>query len=71
MFMCLTVYLSVGLPFLLCSNAVKDKSKSGPSGGLLKEENIPPELICSICNELVKEAVIIPCCGESFCDECK
>jgi len=32
---------------------------------------IPPELICHKCKELVKDAVIIPCCGESFCDECE
>lgn len=31
---------------------------------------VPPELTCSICKELVRDAVIIPCCGESFCDEC-
>lgn len=31
---------------------------------------VPPELTCSICKEIVQNAVIIPCCGESFCDEC-
>lgn len=32
---------------------------------------MPDELKCSICSELMKDAVIIQCCGESFCDECK
>ena len=32
---------------------------------------IPDELTCKICKELVRDAVIIPCCSESFCDECK
>ena len=36
-----------------------------------KKVEIPPELTCSICKELVRDAVIIPCCGESFCDECE
>ena len=35
-----------------------------------KDDKPPVELICSLCNELMKEAVIIPCCGESFCSEC-
>ncbi len=36
-----------------------------------KKNNKPPEeLICSLCKEIMKEAVIIPCCGESFCSEC-
>jgi hypothetical protein len=33
-------------------------------------EKIPSELTCNICKELVRDAVIIPCCGECFCDEC-
>ena len=32
---------------------------------------IPDELKCSMCSELMKDAVIIQCCGESFCDDCK
>lgn len=35
-----------------------------------KETKIPPELTCSICKELMKDAVVIPCCGKSFCDDC-
>lgn len=35
------------------------------------EPNIPDELICSLCRDLLTDAVMIPCCGNSFCDECK
>lgn len=31
---------------------------------------IPEDLICSICKNIVQDAVMIPCCGSSFCDEC-
>ena len=58
---------------LLASNAVQEfrlKNKAESVGSSQKVE-IPPELICHKCKELVKDAVIIPCCGESFCDECE
>lgn len=32
--------------------------------------DIPEELVCSICSDLLTDAVMIPCCGNSFCDEC-
>eukprot|EP00047_Mylnosiga_fluctuans_P011746 m.22648 g.22648 ORF g.22648 m.22648 type:complete len:638 (-) comp3783_c0_seq1:227-2140(-) len=31
---------------------------------------VPPELLCPMCNKLFSEAVIIPCCGKSYCDSC-
>ncbi|XP_049819824.1 E3 ubiquitin-protein ligase RBBP6 isoform X2 [Aethina tumida] len=31
---------------------------------------IPEDLVCSICSDLLSDAVMIPCCGNSFCDEC-
>lgn len=36
-----------------------------------KKQEIPDDLICSICKDLFTDAVMIPCCGSSFCDECK
>ena len=33
-------------------------------------EQVPPDLQCPLCGELFREAVIIPCCGKSFCDSC-
>lgn len=35
------------------------------------ETAVPDELICSLCRDLLTDAVMIPCCGNSFCDECK
>ncbi|KAM7344459.1 something that sticks like glue [Cochliomyia hominivorax] len=35
-----------------------------------KKQEIPEDLICSICNDLFVDAVMIPCCGSSFCDDC-
>lgn len=31
---------------------------------------LPPELLCSLCQGIFKEAVMIPCCQYSFCDTC-
>jgi hypothetical protein len=36
-----------------------------------ESKKIPAELLCGICNNLLVDAVVIPCCGNSFCDECK
>lgn len=33
--------------------------------------NIPEDLTCSLCQDLLTDAVMMPCCGNSFCDECK
>lgn len=35
------------------------------------KQEIPDHLICSICKDLFTDAVMISCCGRSFCDECK
>ncbi|KAM4535438.1 uncharacterized protein V3H82_025203 [Fundulus diaphanus] len=35
-----------------------------------KEEPIPDELLCLICRDLLSDAVVIPCCGNSYCDDC-
>ncbi|GAQ80672.1 hypothetical protein KFL_000590250 [Klebsormidium nitens] len=31
---------------------------------------IPPEFQCPLCGGLFRDAVIVPCCSESFCDQC-
>ncbi|XP_075580792.1 E3 ubiquitin-protein ligase RBBP6-like [Pelecanus crispus] len=31
---------------------------------------IPEELLCLICKDLMTDAAVIPCCGNSYCDEC-
>ena len=32
---------------------------------------IPSDLVCALCTDLMSDAVLIPCCGESFCDDCE
>lgn len=32
---------------------------------------VPVELMCVICTRLMVDAVIVPCCGYSFCDNCE
>ncbi|KNC98149.1 cleavage polyadenylation factor subunit MPE1 [Spizellomyces punctatus DAOM BR117] len=31
---------------------------------------VPSELACPLCTKLLRDAVLIPCCGTSYCDEC-
>lgn len=35
------------------------------------EDPVPDELLCLICKDLMTDAVVIPCCGNSYCDDCK
>mmetsp|Transcript_35799 Transcript_35799/g.113128 ORF Transcript_35799/g.113128 Transcript_35799/m.113128 type:complete len:462 (-) Transcript_35799:45-1430(-) len=39
-----------------------------PSADALK--NFPKELQCPLCQGMFRDAVLIPCCASSFCDEC-
>lgn len=34
-------------------------------------EEVPEDLVCNICKDLFTDAVMIPCCGGTFCDECR
>ncbi|XP_023215896.1 E3 ubiquitin-protein ligase RBBP6-like [Centruroides sculpturatus] len=34
------------------------------------EPKLPEDLLCMVCRDLLQDAVLIPCCGDSFCDEC-
>lgn len=36
-----------------------------------EEDPVPDELLCLICKDLMTDAVVIPCCGNSYCDDCK
>uniref|UniRef100_A0A8C3JF97 RBBP6 ligase n=1 Tax=Calidris pygmaea TaxID=425635 RepID=A0A8C3JF97_9CHAR len=31
---------------------------------------VPDELLCLICKEIMTDAAVTPCCGNSYCDEC-
>lgn len=48
----------------------KKKKNKQPPEEAPKALEPPPELICSLCKKLMKDAVIIPCCGESYCYDC-
>ncbi|KAL2545103.1 E3 ubiquitin ligase PARAQUAT TOLERANCE 3-like [Forsythia ovata] len=53
--------------------AKEDIAGLRPSMGNFKPAQItkmPVELICSLCNTCIKEAVMIPCCQYSFCEKC-
>ena len=31
---------------------------------------LPKEYLCPVCKDVLRDAVIVACCGQSFCDEC-
>ncbi|NXY78850.1 RBBP6 ligase, partial [Glareola pratincola] len=41
-----------------------------PSSSSSSEDPVPDELLCLICKEIITDAAITPCCGNSYCDEC-
>lgn len=41
-----------------------------PSSPSEKGDPIPEDLLCLICKDIMTDAVLIPCCGNSYCDEC-
>ena len=34
-------------------------------------KEVPAALQCPMCKKLLNDAVVIPCCGTSYCDECR
>ena len=34
------------------------------------EKMIPGELLCPLCKDIVTDAVVVSCCGNSYCDDC-
>ncbi|NWI70816.1 RBBP6 ligase, partial [Todus mexicanus] len=49
---------------------VPEESSSSPSSSASSEDPVPEELLCLICKEILTDAAVIPCCGNSYCDEC-
>ncbi|XP_059690450.1 E3 ubiquitin-protein ligase RBBP6-like [Gavia stellata] len=45
-------------------------SSSSFSSSALSDDPLPEELSCVICKDIMTDAAVIPCCGNSFCDEC-
>jgi len=63
--------------FCLNSKAYQEVKKErppfqaeSPTPDVMKPD-IPKELQCSLCQDLLSDAVLIPCCGDSYCDDCK
>lgn len=57
------------------SQAYKEGKKERPPFAqdpepMVEKPEIPEDLLCNICKDLLTDAVMIPCCGNSFCDEC-
>lgn len=62
-----------GIPRSLRENPSSDKDVAiadQQAQFINEKREIPEELLCSICKNIFKDAVMIPCCGSSFCDEC-
>ena len=34
------------------------------------KEDVPEDLLCLLCNDLFENAVLVSCCGESYCTKC-
>ncbi|KAL0090411.1 hypothetical protein J3Q64DRAFT_1729745 [Phycomyces blakesleeanus] len=61
-----------------CTSPTKVQQPQRIGGGLLPGQggaeatgqSKPNELTCRICKKLMTDAVLVPCCGKSFCKEC-
>ncbi|XP_042646860.1 E3 ubiquitin-protein ligase RBBP6-like [Tyto alba] len=42
-----------------------------PSSSSSDGDPLPEEMLCLICRDILTDAAVIPCCGNSYCDECK
>uniref|UniRef100_A0A8C4SW61 RING-type domain-containing protein n=1 Tax=Erpetoichthys calabaricus TaxID=27687 RepID=A0A8C4SW61_ERPCA len=51
------------------AEAYKNAKKEEPVF-IEKKEPVPSELLCLICGDIMVDAVVIPCCGSSYCDDC-
>uniref|UniRef100_A0A034WTI5 E3 ubiquitin-protein ligase RBBP6 n=1 Tax=Bactrocera dorsalis TaxID=27457 RepID=A0A034WTI5_BACDO len=63
---------NTGIPRSFLDKDDKETSADFPETkvSIEKKKEIPDDLICSICKDLFVDAVMIPCCGSSFCDDC-
>jgi E3 ubiquitin-protein ligase RBBP6 len=59
-----------GIPRSLRENMPNLTETENPQIKEEQKREIPPNLICSICNNIYRDAVMTPCCGSTFCDEC-
>ncbi|XP_018595409.1 E3 ubiquitin-protein ligase RBBP6-like [Scleropages formosus] len=58
---------------MLCAQPMEASIQETIKLPVLPEENedpVPEELLCCICKQLMIDAALIPCCGNSYCDNC-
>ena len=44
--------------------------QGGSMSSAIPEREVPPDLLCPICDGIMDDAVQVKCCKESFCDAC-
>jgi len=80
LYSCLNCYSYFILTYSEKDTKIKTKKDTDSSKTLVpvpelvkvtKDRKIPSELKCPMCQNLLNDAVLIPCCGTSYCDECK
>lgn len=49
---------------------VKELAALPTAGATVKKDSVPPELQCSLCTKMMTDAMLIPCCQRSFCNDC-
>ena len=59
-----------GIPRSLRDNLGVENQDPVQNQFVEEKREIPEDLICAICKSIFKDAVMIPCCGSSFCDDC-
>uniref|UniRef100_A0A914UQ32 Uncharacterized protein n=1 Tax=Plectus sambesii TaxID=2011161 RepID=A0A914UQ32_9BILA len=48
----------------------EETASASPSDNTSTKAAVPNELKCPLCDDLLRDAVLAVCCGDSFCDEC-
>lgn len=59
-----------GIPRSLRDNVGTENQEPATSQFVDERREVPENLTCAICKGIFKDAVMTPCCGSSFCDEC-
>lgn len=59
-----------GIPRSLRDNIGTESQETTQNQFIEEKIEIPEDLVCAICKGIFKDAVMTPCCGSSFCDEC-
>ncbi|XP_063178316.1 E3 ubiquitin-protein ligase RBBP6-like [Chroicocephalus ridibundus] len=58
------------IPTINAEASARGKKEKPPFLPSSSDDPIPDELLCAICRDTITDAVVIPCCGNSFCGEC-